>query len=1355
MNDYAFGTVFLLDAVIKLSLLLSIVWVGSLVMRKRSAAAQHRWWTLGFVGCLILPAICFFTPTWTLPILPSTSAGLRPSQLDGVSMPEIRVPVNLTHSDRSVEPTRQRERISKPRTASDLGSTNPVGEKSIESTRVQEENLTTLSIPSVLLILWIVGIALCWLRITWQHILLKRVLRDCVRLDNPEWNVLLRKCSESLSLHHKASLFQHNSTQSPVSTGVWNPAVILPHDADTWDADRRRLVLLHELAHVQRRDVLTQTVAGLVCGLYWFNPLCWYGLLQMRKLRELACDDLVLSCDQQPSSYADVLLGVARSYRHQHYSTAVGMAHSANVESRIMAILDKTRRRVSFSRTAARLLLVAAATLVGVVGTAQLRSQAEPATEPEKAEAETTVEAGETSKTPVAPAKVWNDGYVMTKGSMQFRVLDPDGKAFPGVKVTVKRKDYATDTNGIAVINFPERLSLLRVWVRKQGYVPLFVQWWPKEQADGHIIPEEYTVRLQKGTVVGGVVQDEQGKPVQGVSVEVKRNPSDVDGRNVRPQFGTWLAYGGAAVKTDAQGRWSLDNVPAGDDIDISVRLSHPDFSDDSGWGGLQRKHGITTQKLRGGDARIVMSRGVNLKGEVVDLDGKPVTRGWVVWSDTPYFGQGVWEKEIGDQGLFETPQLKPGEYPISIIAPGFAAQRRVVDIKPGMESMRFELKPGKRIEIHFVDKDGNPIPKVGVYLANTSIPNTWQGSNALHNHKHPNVPDYGISRKADESGVFVWDWAPAEPVRFSVGAMGYAQQQVSLVAKDEPHIITLAGARVVAGLVTDAQTGEPIPDFRAMPVIIFRPDFFSTRFSDMKRGENGRYELPLTGSADPNDQYRVRFEADGYRSIVTDESFGPLDGRVELNMQLEPASVREGRFVDPQGEPVFGAKVIEGTSTWVPMTRNGEPDSYGERTVLTDKEGRFELNSTTEPTRVRVLHDSGIAEKLVDPEDDAIGDMELKPWASITGRLIQEGKPIGDQSVYFSPLVRRGLGQARFEDSYYARTDPQGRFEMKRLPPGAGSLWVPLGPWQESPLTSAERLALELAPGEERSVVLGGAGAVLTGQVVATGRDEVPLDRNWSLNYLISRDRGVAVPYDDGFPKLNFDPSGPVKTAWSLDPHFNDWVSTRENHFVKLTANGKLRVTGVEPGEYDLVIRLYEQPAGCLVETVGEKVIPVRVEGEGEIDLGQIEVPCRAGPRVGSDMRAFEFVDTSGRKQFVNDLTGQYVVMHVWASWCRPCLESMPDIQAAAERVADLPAMFIGLNVDQDSAEAEELAEQNGWSWSQNYLGDDSATARQLAISSVPTYYLVGPDGMLIASATEWHEIKDELFTLLDENRE
>ena len=241
------------------------------------------------------------------------------------------------------------------------------------------------------------------------------------------------------------------------------------------------------------------------------------------------------------------------------------------------------------------------------------------------------------------------------------------------------------------------------------------------------------------------------------------------------------------------------------------------------------------------------------------------------------------------------------------------------------------------------------------------------------------------------------------------------------------------------------------------------------------------------------------------------------------------------------------------------------------------------------------------------------------------------------------------------------------------------------LGPWRDSVLTSSKAVPLDLKPGEHKEVMLGGEGATITGHVVATGGDNDTLSKRWSLNYLISRDRGIAYPRDAETP--GFDPSAPMESSWTRDPAWHTWLASRENYYVKLSDDGQMRIHGVPPGSYNLLLQLYEQPAGCLVETIGEKVIPVTIgeDQSGEVALGEIDVPCRRGPRVGTDMRAFKFTDADGRVRLVNDMSGRYVLFHVWASWCQPCLASMPSVKSSVEQHAEDALTFVGLNVDKD----------------------------------------------------------------------
>src|SRR5262249_54211192 len=80
----------------------------------------------------------------------------------------------------------------------------------------------------------------------------------------------------------------------PMAWGVLRPVVILPTEAAQWPAERSEVVLKHELTHIARRDLLAQWIAQAACCLYWFHPLAWLGLRELRKEREQACDDGVL-----------------------------------------------------------------------------------------------------------------------------------------------------------------------------------------------------------------------------------------------------------------------------------------------------------------------------------------------------------------------------------------------------------------------------------------------------------------------------------------------------------------------------------------------------------------------------------------------------------------------------------------------------------------------------------------------------------------------------------------------------------------------------------------------------------------------------------------------------------------------------------------------------------------------------------------------------------------------------------------------------------------------------------------------------------------------------------------------------
>jgi hypothetical protein len=127
--------------------------------------------------------------------------------------------------------------------------------------------------------------------------------------------------------------------------------------------------LRHELAHVRRSDCLAQALAGLVCALYWFNPVAWLAAARMRVERERACDDLVVALGTtRPSEYAGHLLQIARQWSAAP-SGALPVAKRSGLEQRLRALLDGANHHGAMTRRAALSVVCALATgLVALAG---------------------------------------------------------------------------------------------------------------------------------------------------------------------------------------------------------------------------------------------------------------------------------------------------------------------------------------------------------------------------------------------------------------------------------------------------------------------------------------------------------------------------------------------------------------------------------------------------------------------------------------------------------------------------------------------------------------------------------------------------------------------------------------------------------------------------------------------------------------------------------------------------------------------------------------------------------------------------------------------------------------------------
>ena len=224
-----------------------------------------------------------------------------------------------------------------------------------------------MSWPAALVLVWAAGAALVLGRLFLGLIAVQVIARRTTDASDARWLPLARELADDLAIS-RIAFRRSERAAMPVAYGVWRPTVLMPAAADGWTEDRLRIVLLHELAHVKRRDCLTHMLAQVACGLYWFNPLAWVAARRVRAERERACDDLVLAAGTPGPDYADQLLEIARVMRAGRFPSIVAgaslaMAHRSQLEGRLMAILDPSvpRSGVSRMRTFAAAAVAAAA----------------------------------------------------------------------------------------------------------------------------------------------------------------------------------------------------------------------------------------------------------------------------------------------------------------------------------------------------------------------------------------------------------------------------------------------------------------------------------------------------------------------------------------------------------------------------------------------------------------------------------------------------------------------------------------------------------------------------------------------------------------------------------------------------------------------------------------------------------------------------------------------------------------------------------------------------------------------------------------------------------------------------------
>ncbi|OAI57586.1 hypothetical protein AYO49_01900 [Verrucomicrobiaceae bacterium SCGC AG-212-N21] len=607
---------------------------------------------------------------------------------------------------------------------------------------------------------------------------------------------------------------------------------------------------------------------------------------------------------------------------------------------------------------------------------------------------------------------------------------------------------------------------------------------------------------------ISGIVVDEKGQPVADAKIEARVfRTRDKFKKSVLPEG---YKSSREAVKSDAQGRWKVPDVPMGVVPETAkangegkdtyrLTITHPEF--------LAREFNSITKLLgtdeefRNGTAKQALERGHVMRGVVRDESGKPIAGATIqrnIELDDP-------QAKTDAEGRYELKAARPGDFVMRVRAEGFALHQQRLPLSQDT-TLDFILKPAKTLTFKLRDEQGLPVS--AGYVNFMPPAKSWKKGDRLW-WVYP-----------DKEGVVTWKEAPATEIVASVNMDDYLPEQKKLTAGEET-VITLKAKKafpVITLKVTSAATGKLLPGCTVNTGVMAKaqrrdmrgdPSWLEKETGEpMKMTAEGEYIGKIPEHYQDNlIVFCVRCE--GHAPVIT-EPLDPVEGNKTVTVSLHERPPATVMVQGADGAPVGKANVyvqwqersIYLRAFELKQTRN--QNAHVEFQGLTTADGRCTLPPCADNASVLVTHESGFA-KAVYADLAKEGSIKLQPYGRVEGTVKTKGKPVSGVAYEYQ-------GNPSLNDQRYvvfidhAVSDAQGRIELPRVFPCQQAHFreeLPTGSERGSAYNLAAKEYKPVAGGETTTFELETKSAVVRtvkGRFVVRGGGELAMPERTHL---------------------------------------------------------------------------------------------------------------------------------------------------------------------------------------------------------------------------------------------------------------
>ncbi|MBN1293030.1 MAG: hypothetical protein JXB48_14410 [Candidatus Latescibacteria bacterium] len=212
-----------------------------------------------------------------------------------------------------------------------------------------------LKFPYFIFFIWAIGVITFGVALSVRVFVVNNRFSNIRTIEHTGITNTVQSISDRIGLKQKITLcyLKHAPAFGPAVAGIFKPKLIIPPKmVNEWSSDEIEPIVLHELMHIKRYDLLINYLQMILQVIYFYHPLVWYVNWKIRSINEDVCDDLSLALiNNQKKIYTESILNVLMHNikRPAYQSLSLGFFSKGKKESarRIVRIANSKYRQYS------------------------------------------------------------------------------------------------------------------------------------------------------------------------------------------------------------------------------------------------------------------------------------------------------------------------------------------------------------------------------------------------------------------------------------------------------------------------------------------------------------------------------------------------------------------------------------------------------------------------------------------------------------------------------------------------------------------------------------------------------------------------------------------------------------------------------------------------------------------------------------------------------------------------------------------------------------------------------------------------------------------------------------------------